>query len=552
VAVGFVASATSGSQASVASFNIGTLGTGARAGIVFVCIHNSATDIITSVTWNGTSMTLIGKATDTDTEPGVVKAYFLDSVSNGTITVNRTNNSVVTVGYAASISAAMACRVSQYITRVASTQNTNADTSTTGTGASGEVAVDDGSPGTNSMRFAASYTGAATPVAQGTNSSALQSLDSTAFGSSFIRETTAGQGSRNVGFATGTTDDWALVAVAVSENNRNASVTAAGGGVVAASLTTARSRSETDTGGGAVVATKTTARSRAETDTGGGVASIASVAARSSNVTATGAGVLTTSTLADRQISLAATGGGAYTHTYDRSAATENHDADVVATGAGVASVAQATARNLETLAAGGGALAATITSSRDASATATGAGVVAVIQATARSTSSQATGAGSATPSVASARLLAALLSGGGVLAVSQATARSASATGTGGGSATIDGTQERDASASVAITGGGVAAAQHLGAHLASVVATGAGQVQASWAGAHGAAVTTTGGGVATLDVDAGLPVVPLPAELYGSARMVMGYLGAVQSGSEGAAVAQRGEPRGEVTIR
>jgi hypothetical protein len=42
-------------------------------------------------------------------------------------------------------------------------------------------------------------------------------LDSTALGSRFVRETTAGQGSRNVGAATGTTDDWALVAVAVRE-----------------------------------------------------------------------------------------------------------------------------------------------------------------------------------------------------------------------------------------------------------------------------------------------------------------------------------------------
>jgi hypothetical protein len=217
MAVGFVASASSGSQASVASFNIGTLGTGARAGIVFVCTHNSSTDIVTGVTWNGAAMTFLYSATDTDTEPGRVEAYFLDNVTNGTITVSRTNNATVTVGYAASISAATATEVTQVITRVSSTQNTDADTSTTGTGTSGEVAVDDGSPGTNSMRFAAAYSGAATPPANGTNSTNLQLLDSTAFGSRFVRETTAGQGSRNVGFATGTTDDWAFVGVAVSE-----------------------------------------------------------------------------------------------------------------------------------------------------------------------------------------------------------------------------------------------------------------------------------------------------------------------------------------------
>jgi hypothetical protein len=233
MAVGFVASATSGSQASVASFNIGTLGTGARAGIVFVATHGAG-DLISGVTWNSVSMTRLYRAADTDTEPGSVVAYFLDNVTNGTITVSRTNSAVVTVGYAASISAAAGrgCEVAQTITRVSSTQNTDADTSTTGTGASGQVAVDDGSiSGSNSMRFAAYYSGAATPPAAGTNSTGLQVLDSTAFGSRFVRETTAGTGSRSVGSATGTTDDWALVAVAVREAARqaNAEVAAATG-----------------------------------------------------------------------------------------------------------------------------------------------------------------------------------------------------------------------------------------------------------------------------------------------------------------------------------
>lgn len=216
MAVGIVASATSGSQASVSSFNISSsLGTGARAGIVFVATHGAG-DLISGVTWNSVSMTRLYRAADTDTEPGSVVAYFLDNVTNGAVTVSRTSSTVVTVGYAASISASRACEAYQTITRVSSTQNTNADTSTTGTGASGTVNVNDGSPGTNSMRFACHYTGAATPVAADTTTStALQLLDSTAFGSRFVRETTAGQGSRAVGFATGTTDDWALVAVAV-------------------------------------------------------------------------------------------------------------------------------------------------------------------------------------------------------------------------------------------------------------------------------------------------------------------------------------------------
>src|SRR5512139_779801 len=269
MAVGFVASATSGSQASVASFNIGTLGTGARAGIVFVATHGTG-DIITGVTWNGTAMTRLYRAADTDTEPGSVVAYFLDNVSNGAVTVSRTNNTVVTVGYAASISATGATAVTQTITRVSSTQNTNANTSTTGTGASGEVAVSDGYPGSDSIRYACHYTGAATPVAAGTNSTNLQVLDGTALGSRFVRETNVGQGSRNVGFATGTTDDWALVAVAVSENNRNASFTGTGGGVETNGAAKGGQVAATGTGGGVATVSASGGRQAALAATGGG------------------------------------------------------------------------------------------------------------------------------------------------------------------------------------------------------------------------------------------------------------------------------------------
>lgn len=557
MAVGFVASATSGSQASVASFNIGTLGTGARAGIVFVCIHNSATDIITGVTWNGVAMTLIGKATDTDTEPGVVKAYFLDNVANGTITVSRTNNSVVTVGYAASISAAMACRVSQYITRVASTQNTDADTSTTGTGASGEVAVNDGSPGTNSMRFAAAYTGAASPVAQGTNSSALQSLDSTALGSSFVRETTAGQGSRSVGFATGTTDDWALVAVAVSENNRNASVTATGGGVVTPALTTNRNRAMVDTGAGILTASQTTARSSSPQATGGGAAVATGAGQRAGSATATGAGGLTTSTVAGRELVAAATGGGIVTIDYDRSAATENHDASVTATGGGAAAASLTTSRAASPALTGGGAAAPSSTSDRALALVATGAGAAAVALATARSSNSQATGAGVAALQAESARSLAALLTGGGVLTLDELAARASSVAATGGGVATVDGTQETNFDAAVQATGGGVAALDVATARELELVVAGGGVAALAVSSERQAALALTGGGVLTLDARAG--GVGLPDEITasvamaGSAALVRTAApsASVQSSAASAAVT-RTHHSAEVTIR
>lgn len=256
MAVGYVASASSGSQASVASFNIGTLGTGARAGVVFLLNHTTNADIFTGVTWNGVAMTRLYSAADTNTEPAFVVAYFLDNVTNGVITVSRTNNTNVTVGYAASISAAGPTYVSQVVTEGGGgTVNTNADSSEAGTTGSGENAIDDGSPGTSSMRFAAFYTGAATPLSAGTNSTSLQTLDSTSFGSTFVRETTAGQGSRNVGSATGTTDDWAYVGVAVSELTLTAT------GAISASAATVSgtgSHAENPSGTGAITTAATT------------------------------------------------------------------------------------------------------------------------------------------------------------------------------------------------------------------------------------------------------------------------------------------------------
>lgn len=345
MAVGFVASASSGSQASVASFNIGTLGTGARAGIVFVATHNSSTAVDTGVTWNGVAMTLLYSATDTDTEPGVVRAYFLDNVSNGTITVNRTNNATVCVGYAASISAAGECQAYQTITRVSSTQNTDANTSTTGTGASGEVSVDDGSPGTNSMRFAAAYSGAATPPAAGTNSTNLQVLDSTAFGSRFVRETTAGQGSRSVGFATGTTDDWALVAVAVREKPTHTAT----GAITHPATTVAGTgtHAENASGTGAVSLTSTTvAGTGAETFTATGAIThpSATVAGSGAEVfTATGAASLAAATVSGSG-GETFTATGATTHAATTVAGTGEHTEPVTnASGTGAIGLAATT-----------------------------------------------------------------------------------------------------------------------------------------------------------------------------------------------------------------
>jgi hypothetical protein len=208
-------------SASEASFTFSNPGTAsARAAIVFVLtLLGSAKD--TSVTYGGVGMTLFGTGIDTDTEPGTVRAYFLDNVATGTqsIVVNRTNDATVMYAVSATVTAAGACEVysAGMITQGGSSQNTGADTTGSTTGAFAEVSVDDGSPGTNSLRYAFGYYGGASPPPAGASSTLLFGIDFTALGANFVRETTAGQGARLVGFNNATADDRAAVYVAIRE-----------------------------------------------------------------------------------------------------------------------------------------------------------------------------------------------------------------------------------------------------------------------------------------------------------------------------------------------
>lgn len=221
MAIGHDASSKSTISTSAASFSWTHAGTANAKGIIVFVLSVASTAKDTSVTYNSVSMNLIGSGVDTDTEPGFVRCYYLDAPSTGsqTVLVNRTNDATQVQGFAATVTAASATEVytAGMITQGGSSQNTGANTSGTGTAASGEASVDDGSPGTNSLRYAAYYTGAATPIAAGANSTSLQTEDYTAFGWTFVRETTAGQGSRSVGVTTGTTDDRASVHIAVRE-----------------------------------------------------------------------------------------------------------------------------------------------------------------------------------------------------------------------------------------------------------------------------------------------------------------------------------------------
>jgi len=188
--------------------------------VVFVVsIASTAKD--TAVTYGGAAMALVGSGIDTDTEAGAVRCWFLDNVAAGaqTVVVTRTNDATSVRANAVTVTAAAATDATDAnrVTKGGATTNTGANTSATGTQASGQALVDDGSPGTNSQRYCMWYTGAATPLAAGAQSTSLLTNDFTAFGMTLVRETTPGQGARSVGVATGTTDDTAAVLIAVRE-----------------------------------------------------------------------------------------------------------------------------------------------------------------------------------------------------------------------------------------------------------------------------------------------------------------------------------------------
>jgi len=209
-------------DASSASFTWNHVPTGTpRGALVFVFSIGALTD--TSVTYGGTAMTAVPyTAADTDTEPGSVRAYYLDNCGTGTkaVVVNRTNNAIVMYAVCFTVTAASGTEVygAGVQTKSASTATaTGASSTGTGTGTLALLSVDDGSPGTNSLRFMGRYQGSAAVTAAGSGSTAGPSIDFTNFCVDTFYETTAGQGARNVGGAT-ITDDVAGIALAVREN----------------------------------------------------------------------------------------------------------------------------------------------------------------------------------------------------------------------------------------------------------------------------------------------------------------------------------------------
>ena len=231
MAIGFDAvseshTGTTGST-SESSFNWSHAPAGTPKGVLVFTFVNANADDATSVTYGGVSLTAVsgGRAASSNaTSPGDCKAWFLGSgipTGTQTVTVNRTNNANAI-----------------YAVAITVTSGTNSAVHTAGivlltTDASSisEQLVTDGSPGTNSLRFAGINCGFANwnedpdgfPVPEqnvlpGSNSTWINNttiltgssgvvgiIDYGTRGCGVVKESAAGQGSRNVGFSGTTT-----------------------------------------------------------------------------------------------------------------------------------------------------------------------------------------------------------------------------------------------------------------------------------------------------------------------------------------------------------
>lgn len=202
-------------SASEASFSWVHTPSGTLSGITVVtCDATSATHAGTAVDYGGVALTAVsgGQASDTAGEPGSVKAWHLgSSIPTGaqTITVTRTNNANVMYAVAAGQTAS-----SDTATHDAGVVLLQED------GTYAEQSVTDGSPGSNSWRYAAAFSGTdnIAVIVAGANSTLVQNIDFGNLGCAFVRENSAGQGGRSIGFNYVTTsDDRAVVHVAVKE-----------------------------------------------------------------------------------------------------------------------------------------------------------------------------------------------------------------------------------------------------------------------------------------------------------------------------------------------
>jgi hypothetical protein len=247
MAVGFLASSeshtgtTGSTNQSTFSWSHAPGGT-ARGVLVFVYSNIDATEMATDVTYGGVALAKITEQVNGSAEPGTISLWYLgSSIPTGTqtVVVTRVTNAVVMYATAATVSALADTEV--YTNGVLGEQSI---------GTLVEQNVTDGSPGTNSVRFAGVLSGLASPPPAGANSTLLQSIDYGQRGNSFVRETAAGQGSRPVGFS-GASDDKCALYAAVREAGNNKS----GSASVSVSVTATASIRKEAQGAGSTTAT---------------------------------------------------------------------------------------------------------------------------------------------------------------------------------------------------------------------------------------------------------------------------------------------------------
>ncbi len=181
-----------------------------RGVLVFVYTI-SATKKVVNVTYGGVAMTEIlgGAAVDTAIEPGRIDTFFLGAgipAGAQSIVVNRINDA--TIMYASAATQIAGANTEIYIPGIILLQEN---------GTFVEQLIDDGLPGTNSQRYAAAYSGGANILSAGAASTILNNIDFGVYTVTTAKETTAGQGARNVGFIDATADDRAAVHLAVRE-----------------------------------------------------------------------------------------------------------------------------------------------------------------------------------------------------------------------------------------------------------------------------------------------------------------------------------------------
>lgn len=192
---------------------------GTPAGILVFVINRGSAQAIpdATVTYGGVSVPAVSGAVAIDatasTEGSECRAFFLGDAS---AIAGRSGDSVAVSENGETFAGCWATAIT-----VTASGDTEVPAGSIvllqGDGTLAQQSVDDGSPGSNSVRYAAGGSGLGTVPGAGADSTALVSIDFGAYVNAAVRETTAGQGARSVGFSSGTSDDRAFVHLAVSE-----------------------------------------------------------------------------------------------------------------------------------------------------------------------------------------------------------------------------------------------------------------------------------------------------------------------------------------------